>query len=85
MQFVHMSQEPYEAVLFCPYCGQQILCPEWENIGDCGHLVHADIEKPESESTDTFSGKRGEHTGVCFVLSEMAPASRDHFIAFREV
>jgi len=73
---VELSGDPYDAELFCPYCGEQILEPEGEEAGMCPHLVHADLEEPNGEEV--------QPNDLCFMYYEAAPADRHHYFVFRE-
>lgn len=73
---VSLSGDPYSAELFCPFCGEQILEPDGEDMGSCPHLVHADMEEPDEAAI--------ESNDLCFMYFEPAPASRHHYFVFRE-
>lgn len=76
---VQLSGGPYDSLLFCPYCGTQILEPEGEDIENwCPHLIHAGIEDLEEAEEEFLSND------LCFVFFEGAPASREHYFVFRE-
>lgn len=80
MPRVILSAELYQATLHCPYCGELILEPEAENAGDCPHLIFADMEcDPEDQEDQTF-----RENDLCFEMFESAPASRNHYVVFRE-
>lgn len=73
---VKLNADPYATELFCPFCGEQILEPEGEGIGQCPHLIHADI------GTDTEVEFLPSDLG--FIYFEPAPACREHVFVFRE-
>lgn len=80
---VQLDSDPYESALFCPYCGAKILEPGRFDMGECPHLIYADMEDPEEDHEDD-----GEHefrpSDLCFVFFEPAPASREHYFVFRQ-
>jgi hypothetical protein len=76
MMRVPLSGDPYDSDLFCPFCGEQVLEAGGGDVGQCMHLIHADIsldDAPEFLPSD-----------LCFVLFEPGPASREHYFVFRE-
>jgi len=76
MTRVRLGGDPYDSTLFCPFCGEPILEPDSEGIGQCPHLIHADI----GMDTDVEFAP-GD---FCFVYFEPAPACQEHNFVFRE-
>jgi hypothetical protein len=74
---VQLGGDPYDAELYCPHCGTQILEPGGEGIGECPHLIHADIGLDTDEEFQA--------NDLAFVFFEPAPASQEHYFVFREV
>jgi hypothetical protein len=73
---VQLGGDPYDSTLFCPFCGEQILEPEGDGVGQCPHLIHADIGM--DTAMEFLPGD------FAFVLFEPGPASREHYFVFRE-
>ncbi len=73
---VRLSAGPYDSELFCPFCGEQILEPDGEGVGECPHLLYASV------GMDTDVEFRP--SDLCFVYFEPAPACQEHYFVFRE-
>lgn len=73
---IDLTGDPYDSELFCPYCGEQILEPDGDGMGECPHLIHADLEEPVADPANT--------NDLCFRFYEPAPACRHHYFVFRE-
>jgi len=78
MARVSLEGDPHDSNLFCPFCGEEILEPGGEGIGQCPHLIHSGMEEdPEEEGEIEFL-----HNDLCFVYFEPAPAGRGHYFVF---
>ena len=76
---IHLDSDPYQITLCCPYCGEVILEPDGENVGECEHTLLSGMEDDPEDSEITFRAN-----DLCFVMHELAPADRDHYVVFRE-
>jgi len=76
MTRVRLGGDPYDSTLFCPFCGESILEPDGESVGECPHLIHAGI----GMDTDV----EFLPSDFCFVYFEPAPACNEHNFVFRE-
>ena len=71
------GRSPYDE-LYCPFCGESILHPERDDLGECPHLIYAEMEE-EPDSKDF------EEQDICLEFFEPAPAGRYHYFIFRPV
>ena len=76
---VHLNSDPYQVTLHCPYCGEVILEPDAENVGECEHTVLSGMEDDPEDSEITY-----QPNDLCFVMHEPGPADREHYVVFRE-
>ena len=79
MYRVQLNRSPYDS-LYCPFCGIKTNESDGGDIVECTHLVYYNMEEDPDDSQDY----KPQETDICFILSESAPADRDHYFIFRE-